>query len=314
MTGERHPFGPQTRLRPKQLYTNSKIYSGILAVVTLACSGLLSCGGGRNQTADQAIPPPSDPITQLIDQMTLDEKIQEVHTSVQDGHVVTGVPRLAIPSLNMTDGPAGSCNGGLHHNGAATALSAPIALASTWDVNLAHEYGSIIGSEAKILANGLVFGPDINIARVPQNGRTFEAFGEDPYLTAQIAVAEAQGIQSQGVIAEPKHYAANNQEISRTTINEIVDERTLREIYLPAFEAIVKQAGVGAIMCAYNRVNGPYACENDSLLRRILKEEWGFTGMVSSDYGAVHSTVPSATGGWTWKCQATILPLRWRRP
>jgi beta-glucosidase len=229
--------------------------------------------------------------------MTLDEKIQELHTSPQDGHGLPGVPRLGLPALNMTNGPAGAANGGTGHTGCATALPAPISLAATWDVNLAYEYGSIVGSEAKTQANGLVFGPDINIARVPQNGRTFEAFGEDPYLTSQMAVAESKGIQAQGVIAEPKHYAANNQETNRLTINEIIDERTLREIYLPGFEAVVKQAGVGAIMCAYNRVNGSYACENKVLLSQILKDEWGFTGFVNSDSLATHSTVPAAKAG-----------------
>jgi beta-glucosidase len=175
-------------------------------------------------------------------------------------------------------------------------MPAPIALAATWDVNLANQYGSVVGSESKAWANGLLEGLDINIARVPQNGRTFEAFGEDPYLVGQIAVANLTGAQSQGIITESKHFAANNQETNRTTVNEIIDERTLREIYLPAFEATVK-AGVGAVMCAYNQVNGSFMCENDTLLNRILKQEWGFTGFVTSDFGATHSTIASANAG-----------------
>jgi beta-glucosidase len=175
-------------------------------------------------------------------------------------------------------------------------MPAPIALAATWDINLANQYGAVVGAESKAWANGLLEGLDINIARVPQNGRTFEAYGEDPYLVAQMAVANLTGAQSQGIITESKHFAANNQETNRATVNEIIDDRTLREIYLPAFEATVK-AGVGAVMCAYNQVNGSYMCENNTLLNRILKQEWGFTGFVTSDFGATHSTVASANAG-----------------
>jgi len=236
---------------------------------------------------------------QIVAQMTLDQKIQEVHglQDTNDFRVIPGIPTLGIPPLNITNGPSGACNGGPGHQGPATALPAPIALAGTWDVALANQYGVIIGSEAKDLANGFVEGPDINIARVSQNGRTFEAFGEDPYLVGQIAVAEINGIQSQGIIAESKAYAGNNQETNRTTINDIIDERTLREIYLPAFEATVKQARVGAVMCAYNQINGSFMCENSLQLNQILKQEWGFTGFITSDFGATHSTIASANAG-----------------
>src|SRR5437016_5491108 len=235
----------------------------------------------------------------IVNQMRLAEKIKELH-GIQDANdfrVVPGVQRLGIPPLNITNGPAGACNGGPGHQGPATAMPAPIALAATWDVNLTYQYGSVIGAEAKHLGNGFLEGPTINIARVPQNGRTFEAFGEDPYLVSQLAVAEINGIQSQGVVAESKHYAGNNQQTNQTTINDVIDERTLREIYLPAFEASVKQGNVGAVMCAYNKVNGTYMCENDVLMNQILKQEWDFTGFITSDFGAVHSTVPSANAG-----------------
>src|SRR5207249_903689 len=206
-------------------------------------AALCGCASGEGNLSVVLTP------TQIVAQMTLDQKIQEVHglQDTDDFRVIPGIPTLGIPLLNITNGPAGACNGGPRHQGPATALPAPIALAATWDVALANQYGGIIGSEAKDLANGFVEGPDINIARVPQNGRTFEAFGEDPYLVGQVAVAEINGIQSQGVIAESKHYAGNNQETNRTTINDIIDERALREIYLPAFEASVKQGNVGAI-------------------------------------------------------------------
>jgi beta-glucosidase len=179
----------------------------------------------------------------------------------------------------------------------ATALPAPISLAATWDTSTAGLYGMIVGSESRDLGNGLVEGPDINIARVPQNGRTFEAFGEDPYLTGQIGAAEIDGIQGQNIIADVKHYDANNQEQDRLTVNEIVDERTLHEIYLPAFEAAVRQAHVAAVMCAYPMINGTYNCENDPLMNQILKGDWGFQGFITSDFGATHSTVASALAG-----------------
>lgn len=235
----------------------------------------------------------------IVSQMTLDEKIQELH-GVQDPEhyrVVLGIPRLGIPDLTITNGPAGATNGGPGHQGRATALPAPISLAATWDVDLSYLYGTILGSEANDLANGLVEAPTINIARVPQNGRTFEGYGEDPYLVGQISVGNIQGIQDQGVIANVKHYAGNNQETNRGSINDEIDERTLREIYLPGFEASVKQGRVGSLMCAYNKVNGPFSCENDFLMNQILKTKWGFTGFVTSDFGAVHSTVPSALAG-----------------
>jgi beta-glucosidase len=231
--------------------------------------------------------------------MTLDEKIQELHgvRDAQHYRVVVGIPRLGIPDLTITNGPAGATSGGPGHEGRATALPSPISLAATWDVDLAYLYGTILGSEASDLANGLIEAPTINIARVPQNGRTFEGYGEDPYLVGQISVGCIQGIQDEGVIANVKHYAGNNQETARGSINDEIDERTLREIYLPAFEASVKQGQVGSLMCAYNKVNEAFSCQNDILMNQILKTEWGFSGFITSDFGAVHSTVPSALAG-----------------
>lgn len=249
----------------------------------------------------------SAPLVQLVtinaattaSQMTLSQDSTELHgiSDANDYRVVPAISALGIPLLNITNGPAGVTNGGPGHEGSATALPAPIAVAATWDTHLANLYGTVVGSEAYALANGFMEGPDINIARTLQNGRTFEAYGEDPYLSGQMAVADIEGIQSQGVIAEAKHFAANNQETNRTTVNEIIDERTLREIYLPAFENSVEQGGAGAVMCAYNMVNGTYMCENNLLLNEILKTQWGFNGFVTSDFGATHSTVASANSG-----------------
>jgi beta-glucosidase len=232
---------------------------------------------------------------QIVNQMTLTEKISQVHGT--GNRSLTGVSRLSIPTYNFTNGPAGVGWAGTGHGGSATALPAPIALAATFDTSMAHLYGILVGKEAVAYSNAMIEGPNLNIARVPQNGRTFEAYGEDPYLVGQIAVADIIGIQEQGINAESKHFAANNQETNRQSINTIIDERTLREIYLPAFEATVKQGKVDAVMSAYNKLNGQFCSENMVLLHDILKGEWGFTGYVTSDFGATHSTIASALAG-----------------
>lgn len=235
----------------------------------------------------------------IVAQMTLDEKISQLHGTQTKGinRIVIGLPRLGIPDLIVTNGAAGFGPAGPGHEGKATALPAPIALAATWDVEAAHDYGVIEGTESLDWGNTFLEAPTINIARVPQNGRTFEGYGEDPYLVGRLAVANILAIQSQGIIANVKHYAANNQETDRHSVNSVVDERTLREIYLPAFEASVKEGHVGSAMAAYNRVNGVYCCQNDELINQIMKKEWGFDGFVSSDFWAVQSTIPSVMGG-----------------
>jgi len=229
----------------------------------------------------------------LLQRMTVEEKIQMLHGARRRGFIgyVPGISRLGIPELALTDGPAGV------RHGTGTAFPAPVALAATWDRALAQEYGAALGAETKAKGQNVLLGPMVNIVRVPEGGRNFETFGEDPYLTAQIAAAEIRGIQSQGVLAEVKHYAANNQEKQRQIVSADVDERTLREIYLPAFEAAVKDASVGSVMAAYNKVNGVFASENVHLLKDILKGEWGFEGFVVSDWGATHSTIDAANNG-----------------
>jgi beta-glucosidase len=236
---------------------------------------------------------------QIVAQMTLDEKIAQLHgiKDKENYRVVPGLARLGIPALTVANGPAGLGPAGPGHSGNATALPAPISLAATWDTDAARIDGEIAGNEAAALGNLLLESPDINIARTPHNGRTFESFGEDPCLAGRLAIANIEGIQSQGVIANVKHYAGNNQELNRLSISDDVDERTLREIYLPAFEAAVKEGHVGSLMGAYNKVNGAFCCENAFLLNDVLKGDWGFDGFVTSDFGAVHSTVPSAKNG-----------------
>ena len=216
-----------------------------------------------------------------------------LHGTRRRGYIgyIPGIPRLGIPELALTDGPAGV------RHGPGTAFPAPVALAATWDRALAQQYGAALGAETKAKGQNVLLGPMVNIVRVPEGGRNFETFSEDPYLTAQMAVAEIRGIQSQGVLAQVKHYAANNQEKQRHTVSADVDERTLREIYLPAFEAAVKDGMAGSVMAAYNKVNAVYASENAHLLRDILKGEWGFEGFVVSDWGATHSTLDAANNG-----------------
>lgn len=235
----------------------------------------------------------------LVAKMTLDEKLASIH-GMSDSHhfrYVPGIPRLGIPPLAITNGPAGVGPGGSNPQLRATALPAPISLAASWDVDLARRYGVLAAQEAQDLGSNLLEAPDVNIIRVPQGGRSFECFTEDPFLNSQLAVANIKGIQSVGVLANVKHYIANNQEFERHFINEIVGERALREIYMPAFEASVREADVASVMCAHPKVNGSYSCENGPLLNDVLKAEWHFKGFVLSDFGAVNSTIPSALNG-----------------
>jgi beta-glucosidase len=176
-------------------------------------------------------------------------------------------------------------------------MPSPLALAATFDPRLALAYGKVVGNEAASKGNEVIFGPDVNIMRDPRGGRTFEAFGEDPYVAARTDVGWIEGLQSQHVIADVKHFMANNEENGRTTSNSIVDERAMHEIYMPAFEAAVKEASTGTVMAAYNMVNGTYMTENGPLLNGVLKHDWGFPGFVLTDYNAQHSTIAAANGG-----------------
>jgi beta-glucosidase len=235
-------------------------------------------------------------IDSLIEKMTLDEKVGMLGLlKTADGYqnATKPVPRLGVPRLILQDGPAGVA---ARFKGV-TQLPAPIAVAASWSRSVTQSYGTIQGSEAWGKGIEVAQGPDINIARVPQSGRTFEAYGEDPYLTSRLAVANIDGIQSQGPMANIKHFAANNQEADRHSINEIIGKRALREIYFPAFKAAVKEGRVGSMMCAHNQINGRHSCQNSPLLAGILKGKWGFKGFVRSDFGAVHSTVKAFNAG-----------------
>ena len=239
-------------------------------------------------------------IDRIIGQMTLEEKA--ALCSGASAWTTTPVERLGVPELFVADGPHGVRRVPDIHAVAAQSLPAtcfPTAslLASTWDEALLHTMGQALAEEAIALGVNLLLGPGVNMKRTPLCGRNFEYFSEDPYQAGELAAALVEGIQSQGVGTSLKHFAANNQETERFRIDAVVDERTLRELYLPAFERVVKRAQPWSVMCAYNKINGTYCSEHHTLLTAILKEEWGYAGMVVSDWGAVHDRVKALQGG-----------------
>jgi beta-glucosidase len=229
-------------------------------------------------------------VADLLSKLTLDEKLTLIGGDRE--FFIRAVPRLGIPEVRMADGPLGVRNWG-----PSTAYPATVGLAATWDTSAAREFGESVGRDARVRGVGIMLGPAVNIIRVPQNGRNFEYLAEDPLLAGAMASQIVAGIQSQGVAATVKHYAANNQETERGTIDARVGERALREIYLPAFRAAVEQGGAWAVMSAYNRLNGTYCSADDWLNNRVLKGDWGFKGVLMSDWGAAHDTLGVANGG-----------------
>ena len=241
-------------------------------------------------------------VDDLLSRMTLEEKVSQVHAD--SSFSTAGVPRLGIPERYFSDGPLGvrETLGPQYQpeglgNDFSTAMPAGICLAATWDTNMAWLEGETIGEEARARHKDIMLGPAVNIYRTPLCGRNFEYFGEDPFLAGQIAVGYIHGEQSQDVSSCVKHFALNNQEHERTSINVEADERALREIYLPAFKAAVQQGGVWCVMGSYNQFRGQHCCENDYLLNQILKNEWGFKGLVMSDWGGTHNTREAALNG-----------------
>ncbi|MFJ9173757.1 glycoside hydrolase family 3 N-terminal domain-containing protein [Streptomyces sp. NPDC102360] len=230
----------------------------------------------------------------LLARMPLDEKTALVSNQQHTNG--------ALPVIRAADGAAGiRLVPGVATATAATALPAPIALAATWDTSLAAEYGTVLGRELVATGHHVLLGPAVDIARVPLTGRIYESFGEDPYLTAQLVVPEIRALQAEGAQACVKHFLANNQEHARATVDAHVDERTLREIYLPPFEAAVRHAGAAAVMTSYNRLNGTYASEHDWLLDEVLRGQWKFDGWVMSDFLANHSLHASFAAGLDWE-------------
>jgi beta-glucosidase len=230
-------------------------------------------------------------VEDLLQRMTLDEKIALLGGDIT-GFNSGGVDRLGIPPIRMSDGPAGVRNGET-----ATAFPVPLNMAASWDPELEYRYGVALGEETRAKGKMCILGPCVDIDRYPLGGRNFESFGEDPFLSARMAVSVIEGVQSQDVIATVKHYACNDQEWNRNDYNVHVDERTLREISLRPFEAAVTEAHVRAVMTAYNIVNGEHCSENLHLVTEVLKHEWGFSGIVMSDWVSVYSADRAANHG-----------------
>lgn len=238
------------------------------------------------KNADAAL---EERVSDLLEHLTLAEKISLL--SGEKYMETRHIARLNIPPMKMADGPHGL------RPGKATCFPTGISMGACWNPKLVSEVGTALAYEARDRKVNVLLGPCVNLHRTPLGGRNFESFSEDPYLAAQIAVAYIQGVQQVGVAACIKHFAVNNQEHERTTISAELDKRTLREIYLPVFRAAVKEADVWGVMAAYNKVNGDYCCENRGLLTTILKNEWGFRGLVVSDWNATHNAGKSARAG-----------------
>ena len=247
--------------------------------------------------------PLEERVQDALSRMTLHEKVHILHA--QSKFSSAGVPRLGIRQLNMADGPHGvreeiewnSWSPARWTNDSCVAFPSLTCLAATWNRDLAALYGHAVSEEFAYRGKDIMLGPGTTIARMPLNGRAFEYMGEDPYLAGEMAVPYIKAAQANGVACCLKHFALNNQEVGRMTVNVNVSERALREIYLPAFEKCVKEGGLWTIMGSYNRWLDRHCCHNDSLLNGILKREWGFDGAVVSDWGGTHDTWEAATGG-----------------
>jgi beta-glucosidase len=237
-----------------------------------------------------------DRIEALLEAMTLDEQVALLAGA--DFWTTVPVPRLGIPAIKVSDGPNGARGGGSLVGGVpAASFPVGIALGAAWNPALVEEIGAALAEEALSKGARVLLAPTVNIHRSTLNGRNFECYSEDPHLTAEIAVAYIRGLQSKGVAATVKHFAGNESEFERTTISSEVDERALREIYLVPFEAVVRRAGTWAVMTSYNRLNGTYTSESRWLLAEVLRGQWGFDGLVMSDWFGSHSTAPTVDAG-----------------
>lgn len=277
-------------------------------LTSLVAMGLLcSCATNNSRTALPVYLDETKPVEERVEdalsRMTLEEKVRILHA--QSKFSSAGVPRLGIPDIWCTDGPHGIRPEVLWDeweqagwtNDSCTAYPALTCLAATWDRSLAESYGISIGEEAKYRRKNVLLGPGVNIYRSPLNGRNFEYMGEDPYLAGKMSAQYVRGVQSNGVAACVKHYALNNQESHRHTVDVHVDDRALYEIYLPAFKAAVQEGGAWAIMGSYNLYKNQHCCHNQYLLNDILKGEWGFDGAVISDWGGVEVTSEAISNG-----------------
>jgi beta-glucosidase len=269
----------------QRCYPFLRLGAPVLRVGLNLAIGLLFVTGSWAADANE------DQVEKILKQMTLDEKLDYIGGI--NAMSIRPIPRLDLPEIRMSDGPLG-----VRQDKPSTRYPAGIALAATWNRALAQKEGAAMGRDCRARGIHVLLAPGMNINRVPFCGRNFEyVSGEDPYLASQMVVPFIRGVQGEGVVATAKHFAANNQEFNRMHIDVVVSERALREIYLPAFEAAVRIAKVGAVMDAYNRLNGAHCTENEYLNNRILKKEWQFDGVLMSDWGATHSAMGPAVHG-----------------
>ena len=277
-------------------------HSTTLTILSAVATLLIAAGCNCGMTPQDKLTVNDKKINKIISQMTLEEKVEMLHSKTNMSS--EGVPRLGIQDIKYTDGPFGirEENGdGFRPLGwkldSATYFPTGSALAATWSKEMAYKNGWAMGKEGRLRGKDIILGPAINIQRLPVGGRTYEYLSEDPVLAARLSVEYTKGSQEAGTAVCLKHYALNNQETNRGSVNVIADERTMREIYLKPFEAAVKEGGAMCVMPAYNKVNGYYCSENAHLNNEILREEWGFKGMTVSDWGGTHSTMGAALGG-----------------
>jgi beta-glucosidase len=229
-------------------------------------------------------------VEDLLSKMTIEEKIDYIGGC--KGFYIRGIERLGLPEIKLTDGPVGT-----HKDGKSTAYPASVLSAATWDTALVYQLGKQLGRDSRARGVHILLAPGVNIMRGPMCGRNFEYFSEDPFLSARMGVAYVKGLQDEHVVATVKHYAANNQEWDRNNVSSDIDERTLHEIYLPAFKACVQEAKAGSVMNSYNLLNGVHTTQSDLLNNQMLKNQWGFDGFVMSDWSATYDAVAAANGG-----------------
>ena len=288
----------------------------VIVIVTLSC--LVPNTPQKAQVPPAPYLDVSQPLEKrvedLLQRMTLEEKLALVHADSK--FTTAAIPRLGLPRRWLSDGPHGvredvgpdTWQPAGRTDDFASFMPALIGLAATWNTDLATAYGKVIGEEARQRGKQIMLGPGMNIMRTPLNGRNFEYPGEDPFLSSRMVVNYIRAVQAEDVASCAKHFAANDQEFERNTINVEMDERTLREIYLRPFQAAVQEAGVRTVMSGYNKFRGQWCSENDYLLNKILKDEWGFKGLVMSDWNGTHSTRGAVLGGLDLEMGTDILP------
>ena len=283
---------------------------GMQSALTLMFAGLVSTALLAQAAAPAPAPyqdqkvPLQQRVSDVLSRMTLEEKVSMLAGS--GWMESTGVPRLGIPAIKMADGPMGiriwtgssaeTSVEGVVRTFSSTAFPSGIDIAASWDPSLAREEGHVIGKEVASVGRDMILGPTVNIQRTPLWGRNSESYGEDPYLAGKIAAAYIQGVQGEGVIPSVKHFVVNNQEFERHRIDVAVDERALHEIYYPAFETAIRDGHVWTVMSSYNKVNGVYAAQSP-LLKQELYQEFGFKGLVVSDWGSTYSTAATVNAG-----------------